>query len=106
MILLGGAILLVDGKLWFYGLALAIGIFLGPAQAASRSFMARVAPPERRAEFFGLYSFAGKATAFVGPALVGWATYVFDSQRAGMATIVPFFIVGVLLLLPVKEARG
>ena len=106
MILLGGAILLVDGKAWFYGLALAIGIFLGPAQAASRSFMARVAPAERRAEFFGLYSFAGKATAFVGPALVGWATYAFDSQRAGMATIVPFFIVGVLLLLPVKEVRS
>ncbi len=106
MILLGSAILLVDGKAWFYGLALAIGIFLGPAQAASRSFMARVAPPERRAEFFGLYSFAGKATAFVGPALVGWATYAFDSQRAGMATILPFFIVGLLLLLPVKEARG
>ncbi|HTO81528.1 MAG TPA: MFS transporter [Methylomirabilota bacterium] len=106
MTLLGGAILLVDDKAWFYGLALAIGIFLGPAQAASRSFMARVAPPERRAEFFGLYSFAGKATAFVGPALVGWATYAFDSQRAGMATIVPFFIIGVLLLLPVKEARS
>jgi len=106
LILLGGAILLVEGKLWFYVLALAIGIFLGPAQAASRSFMARVAPPDRRAEFFGLYSFAGKATAFVGPAFVGWATYAFDSQRVGMATILPFFVVGFLLLLTVQERRA
>jgi len=105
LLLLGSAILLVDGKVWFYVLALAIGIFLGPAQAASRSFMARAAPPEKRAEFFGLYSFAGKATAFVGPALVGWATYAFDSQRAGMATILPFFVIGLLLLLTVRERR-
>ena len=106
IILLGSGLLLVDGKLWFYVLALTVGIFLGPAQAASRSFMARVAPPEQRTEFFGLYAFAGKATAFVGPALVGWATYAFDSQRLGMATIIPFLAVGLLILLTVREVRA
>jgi UMF1 family MFS transporter len=51
---------------------------------------------------FGLYAMSGKATAFVGPILVGWVTAASGSQRAGMATIIVFFVIGLLLLLPVK----
>ncbi|MEX0696937.1 MAG: MFS transporter [Dongiaceae bacterium] len=104
--LLGGVVLAVDGKAAFYAAAFGLGIFVGPVQAASRSLMARLAPPALRTEFFGLYALAGKATAFVGPALVGWVTLAFDSQRAGLATILPFFVVGLLLLLTVKEPRA
>ncbi len=96
------AILLVGDKLWFYLLGCAIGALIGPAQAASRSFMARLAPADMRTEMFGLYALSGKATAFVGPALVGWVTLWSDSQRAGMATILAFFLVGLVLLLPVR----
>ncbi|WP_119460595.1 MFS transporter [Rhodospirillaceae bacterium SYSU D60014] len=103
---LGAAILLVESKAAFYAFGLGIGIFVGPTQAASRSLMARLAPPDLRTEFFGLYAFAGKATAFLGPAVLGWATFAFDSQRAGMATILPFFVVGLLLLLSVREPRS
>jgi UMF1 family MFS transporter len=103
--LAGGAILAVESKLWFYILAAAVGIFLGPAQAASRSFMARLAPPEQRTEFFGLYNLAGKITTPVGPFLVGLITYLSDSQRAGMAVVLPFLVVGGLLLARVKEPR-
>jgi MFS transporter, UMF1 family len=45
-------------------------------------------------------------TAFVGPALVGWVTFAAGSQRAGMATILPFFVIGAALLLLVKEVRA
>jgi MFS transporter, UMF1 family len=103
---LGLAILAVTDRGWFYGLALAIGIFLGPTQAASRSLMARLAPPNLTTEFFGLYAFAGKATAFLGPAALALATTMFASQRAGMATIPPFFVVGFLILLTVKEPKA
>jgi len=96
------AILLIEDKLLFYGLGCAIGSLVGPAQAASRSLMARLAPAEIRTEMFGLYALSGKATAFIGPALVGWVTLWADSQRAGMATIVAFFVVGLLLLLSVR----
>ena len=105
LIVLGGAVLLVESKLWFYILAAVIGVFLGPAQAASRSFMARLAPPAQRTEFFGLYNLAGKITTPVGPFLVGLVTYLCDSQRAGMATILPFLVVGGLLLTAVREPR-
>ena len=42
----------------------------------------------------------------VGPALFAFFTAAFDSQRAGMATILGFFVVGGLLMLTVKEARA
>ena len=101
----GAAILVVEDKLWFYVLGCMIGIFIGPAQAASRTMMARLAPPDMRTEMFGLFAFSGKATAFMGPALVGLVTAAAESQRIGMATILIFFVVGALLMLPVKEPR-
>lgn len=99
----GSAILAVETRLAFTLLGCVIGIFIGPAQAASRSLMARLAPPAQRTELFGLYALSGKATAFVGPALVGAVTLWADSQRAGMATIPVFFLVGALLMLPLRE---
>ena len=106
MVLLGAAILFVDSKEAFIGLAVGLGLFFGPAQASSRSLMSRLAPPDMRAEFFGLFALAGRITAFLGPALVGWVTYAAQSQRVGMATILPFFVIGGLLLLFVREPRS
>ena len=103
---LGAALLLVHAKLWFWILAPALGVFFGPAQAASRSLMARLAPPELRTEMFGLYAFSGKSTAFVGPFIYGVFTKAFGTDRAGMATVLVFFVVGFLLLLPVREPRA
>lgn len=75
-----------------------LGIFVGPAQAASRSLMGRIAPIEMRAEMFGLYALSGKATAFLGPFILGTVTDWTDSQRVGMATILGFFLVGGIML--------
>jgi UMF1 family MFS transporter len=65
--------------------------------------MARLAPTEMRTEMFGLFALSGKATAFLGPALLAIMTDAFASQRAGMASIVVFFIIGALLLLRVND---
>jgi UMF1 family MFS transporter len=108
VILLGGALLLVETKAAFWVLGVALGAFFGPIQAASRSLMAHLAPETMRTEMFGLYALTGKATAFLGPLLLGWATLAFDSQRAGMATVLAFFVVGLWLLLkvPAPTARA
>ena len=103
LIVLGTAILLVESKLWFYLLGCAIGVFIGPAQSASRTLMARLAPAEVRTEMFGLYALSGKVTAWMGPILVGFVTVMADSQRWGMATILLLFVIGAVLLLPLKE---
>ncbi|MGE4529011.1 MAG: MFS transporter [Rhodospirillaceae bacterium] len=101
-----GAVLVVttDVRL-FWGLGLALGVFVGPAQAASRTFMARIAPPEAVAACFGLYALSGKVTAFLGPAVLAAATAGFASQRAGMATILAFLAGGGLLLAAVPGTR-
>jgi len=106
--LIGGsaAILIVDDVVWFWGFAMAIGVFVGPLQAASRSHLARVAPEHLRSQMFGLFTFSGKATAFAGPLLVGAVTAATASQRWGMSTIVVFFAVGFLLMLTVPTANA
>jgi len=99
-------LLLVESRVWFWALGALLGVFVGPAQAAGRSWLARAAPAELRAELFGLFALSGKATAFAGPLLVGWVTWLADSQRIGMGVIVVFFALGLLLLLTVPEQRA
>ena len=93
-------------RAWFWVAGMAIGVFAGPNQSASRSLMARFAPRGSENEFFGFFAFSGRLTAFAGPALLGIATQAFHSQRAGVATVLIFFIVGGGLLLLVDEDRG
>ncbi len=52
---------------------------------------------------FGLYALAGKATAFLGPLIFALATDVFDNQRAGVATILLFFVTGMAILKGLEE---
>jgi UMF1 family MFS transporter len=103
MMALGVPLLLVRDPFWFWMLAVPLGIFFGPAQAASRSLMGRLAPPALRGEMFGLFALSGRITAFLGPLTLAWATMAFDSQRAGMATVLVFLAVGFALLLPIKD---
>ncbi len=99
IIVLSVSLLLIESKTWFWVLALVLGIFFGPAQAASRSLIARVAPGTHRTQMFGLFALSGRVTAFIGPAVLASATSLFASQRAGMATIIAFFATGLALLI-------
>jgi len=92
------------GGLWAAGIL--IGIAAGPCQSASRSLLARFVPPDKESEFFGFFAFTGKAAAFAGPLLFGAATVAFDSQRAGVATVLIAFALGAVLLMRVDEAAG
>jgi UMF1 family MFS transporter len=87
----------------FWALGLGMATFMGPSQTASRSLMARIAPREAVNEMFGLFALSGKITSFLNPLVLAWATLHFQSQRAGMSTVVIFMALGALLLLPVKE---
>ena len=98
LIVVGGALLLVEAKTSFWALGLLLGAFFGPVQAASRSLAARIARPEHRAQIFGLFALSGRVTAFVGPAVLAWTTQAAQSQRVGMATILVFLAIGLALL--------
>lgn len=101
LILAGVGILLVRSQLWFWILALILGLFVGPVQAASRSLMVRISPPKIVTELFGLYALSGKATAFINPWLVGLLTVTFHSQRVGMSSVFVFLFIGGVLLFKV-----
>lgn len=103
--LLGIPLLFVHSSHLFWILALGLGLFIGPVQAASRSLMVRITPIEKTTEMFGLYALSGKITAFMGPWLLGLATFHFHTQRAGMGTILLFFLIGGILMLFIKENR-
>ena len=79
-----------------------IGAAGGPLQAASRTLLIHMAPKDRIAQYFGLFALTGKVTSFIGPLLIGIVTAVTNSQKAGMATIVLFFVVGLALLARVR----
>lgn len=67
MIVFGASILIVEDISLFWPLALAMGLFFGPVQASSRSFMARIAPAEIRNELFGLYAVSGQGDGLRRP---------------------------------------
>jgi UMF1 family MFS transporter len=96
----------ITGKNIFWVAAVLIGVFSGPNQAASRSLMGRFTPEAKKNEFFGFFAFSGKATAFLGPLLLGILTVAFESQRVGISIIFFFFLIGFFLLHRVDEEQG
>ena len=101
--LIGLPILLIESLLWFWVLGATLGIFFGPVQSASRSLMVRLVPPGEEAGMFGLYALSGKITSFLGPWLVGLFVLTYDSQRLALSIVIPFLIIGGLILLTVKN---
>ena len=98
----GAATLLASDKAWFMGLGLILGAFVGPAQAAGRTMVARLSPPEMTTEMFGLYAMTGRGVAVIGPLLLGLATDAFG-QTTGMFTILLMWVVGGLITATVRE---
>lgn len=92
-----------SAELVFLGFGFIMGFFFGPAQAASRTLIARLSPPENVAEFFGLFALSGKATAFVAPLAIGIVTDMSGQQRPAMIVIFILLMVGAALMSFVKE---
>jgi UMF1 family MFS transporter len=91
---------------WIFGLALCL--FVGPAQASSRTFVSRFAPKGREGEVFGLYQFTGRAVSFLSGTM--WSLSIGFSALIGVTTkntvwgiwgLMAILIVGLVLLLRV-----
>lgn len=102
-IVAGLGLLLVSGPALFWVFGLALCLFVGPAQSASRTFLARLAPEGREAEIFGLYATTGRAVSFLAPALFGLFTWLFAADRAGIVGIVVVLGLGLALLARVPS---
>ena len=82
------------------------GMFITVGFASARTMMARISPPELVTQFFGLYALSGTATAFIAPLLVGFFTALFESQRAGLASLIGLLVVGFVMMIFVKEEQA
>jgi len=97
----------VTTKGGFWWAATIAGLSMGSSQSAGRAMTGYLAPPERSAEFFGLWSFATRLASIVGPLSYGaitWATG--GNQRVAILATAAFFVGGLLLLLPIRMQRG
>ena len=88
------------GAFWIGGLTLCL--FVGPAQSASRTFLARITPAGREGEVFGLYATTGRAVSFLAPGLFTLFVAISGAQYWGILGIVIVLLAGLLLLIPVK----
>ena len=102
LIFLAFLILVIDNKLLFWILGISLGFFIGSIQSSSRTALITVSSEKDLNQMFGLYAVSGKVTNFLGPMLVASFTLYFESQRAGMASILIFLIVGLILLRKTK----
>ena len=80
-----------------------ISIFYGPAQTASRALMIKLAPQEKMTEFFGLYAFAGKSTAWLVPGIMSLILAFTDSLQYAMISIMFFNLIGIIGMYFVSE---
>ena len=89
-----------DTTFWIFGLALCL--FVGPAQSASRAFLTRLSPEGEEGELFGLYATTGRAVSFLAPSLFAIFITIFGAQRYGIIGILLVLALGLLALLPVR----
>ena len=89
----------------FYVLAFAVGLVQGGIQSLSRSYYGRLVPDGKSSEFFGFYNMMGKASAIVGPALVGVTAAVTNDPRLSILSILVLFLAGGALLVIAARAE-
>ena len=94
-----------ESKSLFWLSGIIIGLFAGPNQSASRSFMGRLTPKGKINQFYGFFAFSGKFTSFLGPLILGLLTKYFSSQRMGVSVVFFFFFIGLILMSRVKEPK-
>lgn len=98
----------------FYVAGALIGAAGGAIQAASRTLLVDQVDRDKVTEAFGLYALSGKATTFIGPLAIAFATAFFaqeafglstqEAQRLGVTPIIVLFMIG-LVLLPMVKSR-
>jgi len=97
------AILFVGhAQLGFWIIGLFLSLFVGPAQSASRSFLARATPAGREGEIFGLYATTGRAVSFLAPALFTIFVAATGDTRYGAIGIAIVLLAGLVLMLRVR----
>ena len=81
----------------FWILAVCVGMFQGGIQALSRSHFAKIIPPEKSGEYFGLLDICGKGAAFLGTTLVSLLTQLTGDASKGVSAITILIVIGLIV---------
>jgi UMF1 family MFS transporter len=91
----------------FWAAAVVAGLCMGSSQSAGRALVGLFAPPSRLAEFFGLWTFAVRLAAIIGPLTYGVVTLATaGNHRIAFLVTGLSFAIGLLLLMRVDAQRG
>jgi UMF1 family MFS transporter len=91
----------------FWVAAVIAGLCMGSSQSAGRALAGLFAPADRLAEFFGLWTFATRLSAIIGPVTYGLVNWLFaGNHRIAIVSTGLFFVVGLVLLRNVNVERG
>jgi len=91
----------------FWVAAVIAGLCMGSSQSAGRAMAGYLAPQARRAEFFGLWTFAVRLSSIIGPLCYGLVTLITaGNHRIAIMSTGVFFVVGLMLLMRVNMTRG
>lgn len=80
----------------FWVLAVGVGLFQGGIQALSRSYFAKVIPPEKSGEYFGLFDICGKGASFLGTLLISLGSHLTGRENVGVGALVVLFCIGLV----------
>ena len=100
------AVLATSAPLFWVAAVLA-GLCMGSSQSAGRAMAGLFAPVDRLAEFFGLWTFAVRLAAIIGPITYGLVTLATaGNHRIAIFSTGLFFVLGLIVLRRVDVARG
>jgi UMF1 family MFS transporter len=92
---------------WFWFAANLAGIAMGASQSAGRAMVGYLSPPDRTAEYFGLWSLSVRLATIIGPISYGLATWVFEgNHRVAMLGTGLFFVFGLIVVRGIDVERG
>jgi len=91
----------------FWLAATVAGLCMGSSQSCGRAMVGAMTPPDRLAEFYGLWTFATRLAAIVGPVTYGLVTWVtLGNHRLAIAVTGLFFVAALIVLRSVDIGRA
>ena len=79
-----------------------VALVMGGSQALSRSLYSQLIPRQNESEYFGFYEISERGTSWIGPLVFAAAVQFTGSSRIAILSLILFFVVGLILLIPVK----
>ena len=87
-------------------MAFGVGMFQGSIQSLSRSYFAKIIPPENSGEYFGIYDIFSKGASFLGSAVIAAVKFAGGTINIAVGLMAVFFAAGWLLLRVADRQPG